>query len=108
MLSLKDKCTLWPKWIRNKNMLSAVEIAFDGIAQTRKRIMIEWVNEVWREVENTTILLSKEESDTPLVIKEQEKLSEAQTTIKGYKQTVIEQQNNIDQLNAYIDKLKNS
>ena len=77
MLSLKDKCTLWPKWIRNKNMLSAVEVAFDGIAQTRKRIMIEWVNEVWREVENTTILLSKEESDTPLVIKEQEKLSEA-------------------------------
>lgn len=77
MLSFKDKCTLWPKWIRNKNMLSAVEVAFDGIAQTRKRIMIEWVNEVWREVENTTILLSKEESDTPLVIKEQEKLSEA-------------------------------
>ena len=38
----------------------------------------------------------------------QEKLSEAQTTIKGYKQTVIEPQNNIDQLNAYIDKLKNS
>ncbi len=77
MLSFKDKCILWPKWIRNKNMLSAVEIAFDGIAQTRKRIMIEWVNEIWREVENTTILLSKEESDAPLVIKEQEKLSEA-------------------------------
>ena len=77
MLSFKDKCILWPKWIRNKNMLSAVEIAFDGIAQTRKRIMIEWVNEIWREVENTTILLSKEESDAPLVIKEQEKRSEA-------------------------------
>lgn len=77
MLSLKDRWTIQPKWIRNKNMLSAIEIAFDGIAQTRKRLMIEWVNEIWREVENTTILLSKEESDTPLVIKEQEKLSEA-------------------------------
>lgn len=77
MLSLKDRWTIWPKWIRNKNMLSAVEIAFDGIAQTRKRIMIEWVNEVWREVENTALLLSEEESDTQAIVQEQEKLSES-------------------------------
>ncbi|TXI25177.1 MAG: hypothetical protein E6Q61_02970 [Nitrosomonas sp.] len=38
----------------------------------------------------------------------QEKLSEAQTTIKGYKQTVVEQQSQIAQLHAYIDKLENS
>lgn len=77
MLSLKDRWTIKPKWIRNKNMLSAVEVAFDGIAQTRKRIMIEWVNEVWREVDNAAILLSQEESDASSIVKEQEKLSES-------------------------------
>lgn len=76
MFSLKDKCIILPKWMRNKAMLNAVETAFDGIAQTRKRIMIEWANEIWREVENTTILLEQEESDVLSLLKEQEKLSE--------------------------------
>jgi len=76
-LSFKDTLMILPKWIRNKTMLSAVETAFDGIAQTRKRIMIEWANEVWREVENTAILLEQEESDVLSILKEQEKLSEA-------------------------------
>lgn len=58
-------------------MLSAVETAFDGIAQTRKRIMIEWANEIWREVENSAILLEQEECDVVSILKEQEKLSEA-------------------------------
>lgn len=77
MLSFKDKFTILPKWLRNKKMLSAIETAFDGIAQTRKRIMIEWANEVWREVENTAILLEQEESDVLSILSEQEKLSEA-------------------------------
>lgn len=77
MLSFKDKFMILPKWLRNKTMLSAVETAFDGIAQTRKRIMIEWANEIWREVENTAILLEQEESDVLSILKEQEKLSEA-------------------------------
>ena len=77
MLSFKDKCIIWPKWLRNKTMQRAVETAFDGIAQTRKRIMIEWANEIWREVENTAILLGQEESDVFSLLKEQEKLSEA-------------------------------
>jgi uncharacterized protein YlxW (UPF0749 family) len=38
----------------------------------------------------------------------QEKLGEAQNTIKGYKQTVSEQQGMIEQLNDYINKLENS
>ena len=76
MLSFKDKCILMPKWLRNRAMLSAVEIAFDGIAQTRKRILIEWANETWREVENTSTLLEEEGSDTVAILKEQEKLSE--------------------------------
>lgn len=76
MLSLKDKYIILPKWLRNKTMQRAVETAFDGIAQTRKRLMIEWANETWREVENTAILLEQEESDVPSLLKEQEKLSE--------------------------------
>lgn len=82
MFSLKDKCIILPKWMRNKTMLNAVETAFEGIAQTRKRIMIEWANEIWREVENTTILLEQEESDVLSLLKEQEKLSE--TIIEYY------------------------
>ncbi|WP_263832891.1 methyl-accepting chemotaxis protein [Sulfurospirillum oryzae] len=77
MLSFKDKCIILPKWLRNKAMLSAIETAFEGIAQTRKRIMIEWANEIWREVENTTILLEQEENDVISILKEQEKLSES-------------------------------
>ena len=77
MFSFKDKCIILPKWFRNKAMLSAVETAFDGIAQTRKRIMIEWANEIWREVENSAILLEQEECDVVSILKEQEKLSEA-------------------------------
>lgn len=76
MLSLKDKYIILPKWLRNKTMQRAVETAFDGIAQTRKRLMIEWANETWREVENTAILLEQEESDVVSLLKEQEKLSE--------------------------------
>ena len=76
MLSLKDKGTIWSKWTRNKGMLSAVETAFEGIAQTRKRLMIEWANEIWREVENTAILLDQEAGDPLGILKEQEKLSE--------------------------------
>lgn len=49
-------------------MLSAVETAFDGIAQTRKRIMIEWANEIWREVENSAILLEQEECDVVSIL----------------------------------------
>lgn len=76
MLSLKDKGTIWSKWTRNKGMLRAVETAFEGIAQTRKRLMIEWANEIWREVENTAILLDQEAGDPLGILKEQEKLSE--------------------------------
>lgn len=71
MLSLKDKYIILPKWLRNKTMQRAVETAFDGIAQTRKRLMIEWANETWREVENTAILLEQEESDVLSLLKEQ-------------------------------------
>jgi len=77
VFSFKDKCNILPKWLRNKAMLGAVETAFDGIAQTRKRIMIEWANEIWREVENSAILLEQEEGDVVSILKEQEKLSEA-------------------------------
>ena len=77
MFSFKDKCTIFPKWFRNKAMLGAVETAFEGIAQTRKRIMIEWANEVWREVENCAILLEQEEGDVVSILKEQSNLSES-------------------------------
>jgi len=77
LFSFKDKCIILPKWLRNKTMVGAVETAFDGIAQTRKRIMIEWANEIWREVENTAVLLDQEESDVLSILKEQEQLSEA-------------------------------
>lgn len=77
MLSFKDTWMILPKWFRNKKMLGAVETAFDGIAQTRKRIMITWANEIWREVENSAILLEQEEGDVISILQEQEKLSEA-------------------------------
>lgn len=38
--------------------------------------MIEWANEVWREVENCAILLEQEEGDGVSILKGQEKLSE--------------------------------
>lgn len=77
MLSFRDTWMILPKWFRNKKMLGAVETAFDGIAQTRKRIMITWANEIWREVENSAILLEQEEGDVISILQEQEKLSEA-------------------------------
>lgn len=76
MLSIKEKLSIFPKWLRNNKMLPAVEVVFDGLAQTRKRILIEWTNEIWREVENTAILVSQE-SHLPSILKEQEKLSES-------------------------------
>lgn len=76
MLAFNDWLKIWPKWARNKGMLGAVEVAFEGIAQTRKRLLIEWANETWREVENTTNLLKEERGHFSDILSEQEKLSE--------------------------------
>ncbi len=61
--------------MRNKNLLQKVEEAFEGLAETRKRILIEWANEIWREVENTAFLL-EHKTDYAQILKEQTKLSE--------------------------------
>lgn len=76
MLSFKERITIYPKWVRNKNMLHPFEVVFDGLASTRKRILTEWANEIWREVENTAILLQQETSINT-ILKEQEKLSDS-------------------------------
>ncbi|ACZ12336.1 methyl-accepting chemotaxis protein [Sulfurospirillum deleyianum] len=77
MLSLKEKWNILPKWLRNKKMLHAVETAFEGIAHTRKRLLLTWSHEIWREVENSATLLMEAESDMTQVLREQEKLSES-------------------------------
>jgi methyl-accepting chemotaxis protein len=66
---------LYFRWLRNKNLLQRVEDAFDGLANTRKRILIEWANEIWREVENTAFVLENGKEYTN-ILKEQAKLSE--------------------------------
>lgn len=66
---------LYLKWFKNKNILRKVEEAFEGLANTRKRILIEWANEVWREVENTAFILENC-SKYDDALGEQERLSE--------------------------------
>ncbi len=70
-----DTFRLYLRWFRNKNLLTRVEEAFDGLANTRKRILIEWANEIWREVENTAFLLENSATYAD-ILKEQTKLSE--------------------------------
>lgn len=74
-MTFKEKVQILPKWLRNKQTLRAVENAFNGIAQTRKKILTEWANEVWREVDNCGVLLSSD-CEKEDVLKEQVKLSD--------------------------------
>lgn len=63
------------KWSMNKNLANKVEETFEGLANTRKRILTEWADEIWREVENTAFILENS-SDYNAKLLDQEKLSE--------------------------------